>query len=62
MRLREMRELSAEEIQTNIDDTRKELVELRLENTAKLGLARTRLARLLTVQTERQSQQQASKK
>lgn len=59
MRIREMRELSAEELKTRITDTRKELIELRfqhasrkLENPAKLRLARKRLAKMLTVQTE----------
>ena len=60
MRIRVMRELSPDEIQTNIDDTRKEIVELRfqhamrrLESPAKMRLARRRLAQLLTVQTEK---------
>ena len=59
MRIREMRELSAEELKTRITDTRKELIELRfqhasrkLENPAKLRLARKRLAKMLTVQAE----------
>ena len=59
MRIREMRELSAEEIKTRIGETRKELIELRfqlasrkLENPAKLRLTRKRLARLLTIETE----------
>lgn len=60
MRIREMRELSADELQSNVNDTRKELVELRfqhamrkLESPAKLRQARKRLARLLTVQTQK---------
>lgn len=60
MRVREMRELTAEEIKTRIDETRKEIVELRfqlavrkLESPAKLGAARRRLAQLLTIQSER---------
>lgn len=60
MRIREMRELSADELQTNVNDTRKELVELRfqhamrkLESPAKLRQARKRLARLLTIQTQK---------
>ncbi len=59
MRIREMRELSAEELKSRIDETRKEIVELRfqhaarkLENPAKLRLTRRRLARLLTVQAQ----------
>jgi large subunit ribosomal protein L29 len=59
MRVREIRELSSEELNTKIDDTRKELIELRfqlatrkLESPAKIRLAKQRLARLLTIQTE----------
>lgn len=62
MKVREMRELSGDELKARIDDTRREIVELRfqhaarkLENTAKLRLARRRLAQLLTVQGERKS-------
>jgi large subunit ribosomal protein L29 len=57
-----MRELSADELKSRVDDTRKELIELRfqmaarkLESTAKLRQSRRRLAQLLTVQTERES-------
>lgn len=60
MRLKEIKELSGDELATRIDETRKEIVELRfqlaarkLENPAKLRLTRKRLARLLTVQSER---------
>lgn len=59
MRVREMRELSAEELTTRITDARKELIELRfqhasrkLENPSKLRLTRKRLARMLTIQGE----------
>jgi len=62
MKVREMRELSADELKSRIDDTRREIVELRfqlaarkLENTAKLGQARKRLAQLLTVQGQKAS-------
>lgn len=61
MRVKEIRELSDEEIAGKINDTRKELVSLRFElatrklkNTASLGLARQRLSRLLTIQKERE--------
>jgi ribosomal protein L29 len=54
-----MRELSADELRTKIDDTYKELVDLRfqlaarkLESPAKIRLARQRLSRLLTIQTQ----------
>jgi len=62
MKVREMRELSADELKSRIDDARREIVELRfqlaarkLENTAKLRLARKRLAQLLTVQGQKAS-------
>ena len=61
MRIREMRELSIEEIQTRVDETHKELIELRfqmaarkLESPAKLAQTRRRLAQLLTIKTERE--------
>ena len=60
MRIREMRELTCEEISTRIDESHKELLELRfqhaarkLESPAKLKLTRQRLARLLTIQSEK---------
>ena len=60
MRIREMRELTDEEISARLDESRKELLELRfqhalrkLENTAKLKLTRQRLARLMTIQCEK---------
>jgi large subunit ribosomal protein L29 len=61
MRVKEIRELSDEEIAGKITDTRKEIVSLRFElatrklrNTASLGQARQRLSRLLTIQKERE--------
>jgi len=60
MRVKEMRELSAEELNSRIDETRKTIVELRfqlalrkLESPAKLRLERKKLAQLLTVATEK---------
>ncbi len=60
MKVREFRELSHEEIRSRIDDTRKQIVEMRfalavrkLESPAKLRGARKRLAQLLTIQTEK---------
>ncbi len=60
MRVREMRELSAEELNARIDETRKTIVDLRfqlalrkLESPAKLRLERKKLAQLLTVATEK---------
>jgi large subunit ribosomal protein L29 len=67
MKLKEIRELSADELKTKIDDTRKQLVELRftfamrkLESPAKLANARKTLARLLTVQTESQTEKKTA--
>ncbi len=60
MRIREIRELTSEEIGTRITDARREIVDLRfqlaarkLESPAKLRQARQRLSRLLTIQTEK---------
>jgi large subunit ribosomal protein L29 len=59
MKVREIRELAGEEMKTRIDDTRKNIVELRfslamrkLESPAKLRAARKHLAQLLTIQHE----------
>ncbi|MBY0356932.1 MAG: 50S ribosomal protein L29 [Candidatus Obscuribacterales bacterium] len=61
MRVKEVRDLSAEELNAKVADTRKEIVELRfqlagrkLENPAAIRVARKRLSRLLTIQTERE--------
>ena len=60
MRVREMRELSPEELNARIDETRQTIVDLRfqlalrkLESPAKLRLERKKLAQLLTVATEK---------
>lgn len=60
MRVREMRELSMEELNARVDETRKNIVELRfqlalrkLESPAKLRQERRKLAQLLTVSTEK---------
>lgn len=62
MRVREIRDLTAEEVDVKVDETRKEIVELRfqlhsrkLDNPAKLCLTRKRLARLLTIQAEKKA-------
>jgi len=61
MKVSEIRELSHEELSAQIDETRKNIVELRfqhalrkLESPAKLRLARKKLAQLLTIVTEKQ--------
>ena len=58
----EVRKLSDGDINTQIDDTRRELFTLRfeqatrrLENPHRFKAARIKLAQLLTVQTERKS-------
>ncbi len=60
MRVKEIRELTDEEILGRILDARKEIVHLRFElagrklkNTASISNAKKRLARLLTIQNER---------
>ena len=62
MRAREIRELSDEELTKRLAESREELFNLRfqaatgaLENTARLTLAKRDIARLLTVQTEREN-------
>ena len=61
MKARQVRELSDEELEVRIRDTRKELFNLRfqhatgqLDNPHKLTMARREIARLLTVHTERE--------
>ncbi len=61
MRTRELRELSDEELQRRLADSREELFNLRfqaatgaLENTARLKHARRELARTLSVRHERE--------
>lgn len=69
MKVRELKELSSEELKTKIDDTRKEIVKMRfelamrkLESPAKLRTAKKTLARLLTIQTEQQTEKAAAVK
>jgi large subunit ribosomal protein L29 len=59
MKVREIRDLTPEDVNAKINDTRREIVELRfqmavhkLESPARLRLARRQLSRLLTIQTE----------
>ena len=61
MKARQVRELSDEELEVRIRDTRKERFNLRfqhatgqLDNTHKLTIARREIARLLTVHIERE--------
>ena len=60
MRARELRDLTDEELENRLADTRQELFNLRfrnatgeLENTARLGEARRALARTLTIAKQR---------
>ena len=63
MRARELRELSDEELDRRMAETRQELFNLRfqtatgvLENSARLRHAKREIARILTVKTEREIQ------
>ena len=60
MRARQLRDLSDDELQRKLDETRQELFNLRfqaatgaLENTARLRLAKREIARILTLRNER---------
>jgi large subunit ribosomal protein L29 len=65
LKARQLRELSVEELDVRIRDTRKELFNLRfqhatgqLDNPHKLALARREIGRLLTVRREREFEDQ----
>jgi large subunit ribosomal protein L29 len=60
LRARELKELSDEELERRLAESRENLFNLRfqmatgaLENTARIGLAKRDIARILTVQAER---------
>ena len=62
MRARELRDLTDEELEHRLSETRQELFNLRfqsatgaLENPARLKLAKREIARILTVRNERES-------
>ncbi len=62
MRTRELKELSDEELARRLAETREELFNLRfqaatgaLDNSARLGLTRRDIARILTIQAEREN-------
>jgi large subunit ribosomal protein L29 len=64
LRARDLRELTDDELINRLADTRQELFNLRfqaatgaLENTTRLKLAKREIARLLTLQHERNSKQ-----
>ena len=61
MRARDLRDLTDEELEEKMGETRKELFNLRfqsatgaLENSARLRSAKREIARILTVKTERE--------
>ena len=62
MRARELRDLTDDELEHRLAETRQELFNLRfqgatgaLENTARLKLAKREIARILTIRNERES-------
>jgi large subunit ribosomal protein L29 len=62
MRPRQLRDLSDEELNKRLGETRQELFNLRfqsatgaLENSARLRLAKREIARILTIKIERES-------
>jgi large subunit ribosomal protein L29 len=62
MRARQLRDLTDDELQNKLADTRQELFNLRfqaatgaLENSARLRLAKREIARILTIQRERET-------
>jgi large subunit ribosomal protein L29 len=62
LRARELRDLSDEELDRRLADSRENLFNLRfqmatgaLENTARIAIAKREIARILTVQSERHS-------
>jgi large subunit ribosomal protein L29 len=62
LRARELRDLTDDELELRLAETRQELFNLRfqgatgaLENTARLKLAKREIARILTVRNERES-------
>ena len=67
MRARELREMTDEELDMRLADTRQELFNLRfqsatggLENPARLKLAKREIARILTVRNERELAKETS--
>jgi len=63
LRARELRDMTDDELEHRLAETRQELFNLRfqgvtgaLENTARLKLAKREIARILTVRNERESQ------
>ena len=68
MRARQLRDLTDDELQRKLAETRQELFNLRfqaatgsLENTAHMRMAKREIARILTIRNERQSAAGASR-
>lgn len=66
MRVQEIRQMSDEEIQQELDNSQREMMNLRfrhatrqLTNTSEIGIARKTIARLKTVARERELQRVA---
>jgi large subunit ribosomal protein L29 len=62
LKARQLRDLTSEELDQRLHETRQELFNLRfqaatgsLENTARLRLAKREIARILTIQREREA-------
>jgi large subunit ribosomal protein L29 len=62
LRARELRDMTDDELELRLAETRQELFNLRfqgvtgaLENTARLKLAKREIARILTIRNERES-------
>ena len=65
LQAKDLRDLTADELDTRLADTRKELFNIRfqsatgaLENTTRLKLTKREIARILTVRHDRNSQKQ----
>lgn len=65
MKARQLRDLTNEELATKLAETRQELFNLRfqaatgaLENSARLRLAKREIARILTIQQQRETVEQ----
>ena len=68
MLAKDLRELSDEQLEDRLADTRKELFNLRfqsatgaLENTTRLRIARREIARIMTVQHERNASERVER-
>ena len=69
LRARDLRDLTDDELEHRLADTRQELFNLRfqaatgaLENTARLKLAKREIARILTVQHDREARSSESRR